>query len=323
MKRQNSMQRELGTIHERDLQGKLHQMLILETRLMNGVSGNIIHIVNPGRINPYSGPDFLNMAIMINGELMIGNGEFHKIASDWFSHRHHLDPRYSDVLLHIVCEHDINIQVAKETLIIPYNEISATQTQVHSTTLHNLDDLQDYAFSRLMRRCNEVNELAYSIPDINEQLITYCMCFLRKRLNQRRRSFIKSEDLSGMIQMFIHSPIIYAIMNGSEIPLDITKLSFKARNGLYTHLFCELFVNSFYPYLVYLHKAYRKDLMEWFWLQRSFTKYGSLIRRFPDIPQQYMWQQQGILEYLRYEIFDGLSCREIHPTYLEHYYTVQ
>lgn len=323
MKRQNSIKKESDILHERQMQIKLHELLIGANRVMQGISGNNIHILNPGRINPYPGPDFLDMAMLINGELMIGKGEFHKIASDWFSHKHHLDPRYADVLLHIVCKQDINVQVAKETLIIPHDEISAIQSKVAYVSLTNLDDLQDYAFRRLMRRCNEVQVLEFSISDPKEQLIAYCMIFLKKRMNQRRRIFVKSEDLGAIIQMFIHSPIIHAIMNGAEIPVDITILSVQSRNGIYTHLFSELFVNVFYPFLVNLQCENRGQLIEWYWLQRSVTQYRSLSRRFPDIPQQYMWQQQGILEFLRTEYSGGISCGECNPAYLHYYVSVQ
>ena len=323
MKRQNSIKKESDILHERQLQIKLHELLLDASKVKQGISGNTIHILNPGRINPYPGPDFLDMAILVNGELMIGKGEFHKIASDWFSHKHHLDPRYADVLLHIVCEQDINVQVAKETLIISHDEISAVQTKVAYVSLNNLDDVQDYAFRRLMRRCNEVHVLEFSISDPKEQLLAYSMMFLKKRMKQRRRNVIQSEDLSAIIQMFIHSPIIHAIMNGAEIPIDITILSVRSRNGLYTHLFSELFVNVFYPFLLNLQSENRGQLIEWYWLQKSVTQYRSLTRKFPDIPQQYMWQQQGILEYLRTEYSGGISCGECNPVYLHDYVSVQ
>jgi len=323
MKRQNSIKKESDILHERQLQIKLHELLLDASKVKQGISGNTIHILNPGRINPYPGPDFLDMAILVNGELMIGKGEFHRIASDWFSHKHHLDPRYADVLLHIVCEQDINVQVAKETLIISHDEISAVQTKVAYVSLNNLDDVQDYAFRRLMRRCNEVHVLEFSISDPKEQLLAYSMMFLKKRMKQRRRNVIQSEDLSAIIQMFIHSPIIHAIMNGAEIPIDITILSVRSRNGLYTHLFSELFVNVFYPFLVNLQSENRGQLIEWYWLQKSVTQYRSLTRKFPDIPQQYMWQQQGILEYLRTEYSGGISCGECNPVYLHDYVSVQ
>lgn len=323
MKRQSIIKNELGMIHERELQKKVHAMFYDGTYTTIAYSGNIIHIVHPGRINPYSGPDFIDMAIMIQGELLIGKGEFHKYASDWFTHKHHLDSRYNDVLLHIVCEHDISVKIAQESIVLPLKDILSMQIKERKISLQCMDDLQDYAFRRLMRRCKELELMEYSIRIPSEQLQAYCIVFMRKRMNQRRRTFHKDDDYLGLIQMFMHSPIIHAIMHGAEIPHDISAVSYTSRNGISIHLFCELFLNAFYPFLIQLHKTYAGSIIEWYWLQKSITRYGSLLRRFPDIPQQYMWQQQGILEFIRSDYSISNSYQEYFIPYLDANMNVQ
>lgn len=57
---------------------------------------------SPGELNTGAGPDFLNARIAIDGREQIGAIEIHHQASDWFHHRHHLDPRYREVILHVV-----------------------------------------------------------------------------------------------------------------------------------------------------------------------------------------------------------------------------
>jgi hypothetical protein len=52
------------------------------------------------------GPDFSNAYIDIDGQLLRGAVELHRSASDWFTHSHHLDPAYNEVVLHVVWQDD-------------------------------------------------------------------------------------------------------------------------------------------------------------------------------------------------------------------------
>ena len=70
------------------------------------VRGSKLQILNFGQHNKYSGPDFLNSKIEINGQLWAGNVEIHLNSSDWYAHGHHLDPAYQNVILHVVWNHD-------------------------------------------------------------------------------------------------------------------------------------------------------------------------------------------------------------------------
>jgi hypothetical protein len=70
------------------------------------VSGKEIVIYSPGTWNLEAGPDFGNAKIAIDGRELTGNVEIHKKASDWINHGHSSDPRYSDIILHVVAEDD-------------------------------------------------------------------------------------------------------------------------------------------------------------------------------------------------------------------------
>jgi hypothetical protein len=312
-----------ASIHERELQKKVHAKLLSGTTIIRGISGNLIHVLNPGRLNPYPGPDFMDMAIMMNGELIIGKGEFHKNSSDWYAHNHHLDSRYADVILHIVCKHDVDIHSVKETILIPLDVILSIKSQKSIIALTNLDDLQDYAFCRLMRRCSEIESLLSALTVEHAAVSTYCIVFLQKRMHQRRRNIKNQDDIHDIIHIFLQSPCINAIMDHHIDLPDIRILSSHSRNGLHNHLFGELFLNAFFPFLLASEVSRRESLIEWYWNQKSVTEYHSLNRRFPDIPQQYIWQQQGILEYLRNEYAGGKSCGESLYSYLDIYENVQ
>lgn len=63
-------------------------------------------IVDVGTHNHLSGPDFFNSKVDINNQLWAGNVEIHLKSSDWFAHNHEQDPKYNNVILHVVWEDD-------------------------------------------------------------------------------------------------------------------------------------------------------------------------------------------------------------------------
>ncbi len=68
--------------------------------------GQAIEIIHPGEHNTHAGPDFFNARIRIGDTLWAGNVEMHLRASEWLTHRHHEDPAYDNVVLHVVLEED-------------------------------------------------------------------------------------------------------------------------------------------------------------------------------------------------------------------------
>jgi len=68
--------------------------------------GKKITIIHPGYHNDDAGPDFLNARIKLDNNLWAGNIEIHKHSSEWRQHKHHLDPAYDNVILHVVYEDD-------------------------------------------------------------------------------------------------------------------------------------------------------------------------------------------------------------------------
>ncbi len=65
--------------------------------------GRRLRVVYPGRPNHRAGPDFHDAIIADEaGELLHGDVELHVNAPDWYAHRHHRDPNYNGVILHVV-----------------------------------------------------------------------------------------------------------------------------------------------------------------------------------------------------------------------------
>jgi hypothetical protein len=87
-------------------------------------------------------------------------------------------------------------------------------------------------------------------------------------------------------------------------------------------------LNCLLPYLLaHATAEQRIELLAWYWSAPARVHYGHLRRRFPTLPQRYMWQQQGMLEFVR-QRGSSLLCRELLATYrfgdmLEFYRTAE
>lgn len=71
--------------------------------------GKEITVIHPGVLNKHDGPDFLNAEIMIDGLKWHGAVEIHTEAKDWNIHGHQDDPKYNQVILHVVLNKTLNI----------------------------------------------------------------------------------------------------------------------------------------------------------------------------------------------------------------------
>jgi hypothetical protein len=66
------------------------------------LSGKSLRVINPGEWNRLGGPDFLSAELEIAGDRIGGDVEIHFRETDWTAHRHHLDPAYNGVVLHVL-----------------------------------------------------------------------------------------------------------------------------------------------------------------------------------------------------------------------------
>ena len=68
--------------------------------------GEPIRIIYPGRKNDDRGADFRDAVIATSQGIIKGDIEVHVKSSDWRAHRHHQDPAYNRVILHVVMWHN-------------------------------------------------------------------------------------------------------------------------------------------------------------------------------------------------------------------------
>jgi hypothetical protein len=72
-----------------------------DARALQATDGRPVVVDFPGIPNHDGGPDFLDARIRIGPTLYCGDVEVHLLAQDWTIHRHHLDPHYNSVILHV------------------------------------------------------------------------------------------------------------------------------------------------------------------------------------------------------------------------------
>lgn len=155
--------------------------------------GKKLEILNPGKRNSDSGPDFFNARIKIDDTIWAGNIEIHKKASDWQKHKHQTDKAYDNVILHVVETNDNQVTrnngEAIPTLILDYPEQLqinyqalldaeswiACQNQFHKVDpivlqlgfnrlmIERLENKTEEILSRLQQNNNDWNETFYQM----------------------------------------------------------------------------------------------------------------------------------------------------------------
>lgn len=85
------------------------------TRLLLS-NGEMYYLLFAGRSGSSAGPDVHDAVLYIERDerKRVGDVEFHVRSSDWVAHHHHTDPRYNNVLLHVVLICDDNAPTLRQ-----------------------------------------------------------------------------------------------------------------------------------------------------------------------------------------------------------------
>lgn len=115
------------------------------------LDGRALTVISPGQWNRHAGPDFRQAVIVFDdGERCVGDVEVHRLVSGWTAHRHHLDARYNQVILHVVFHHD-----RLRTDVVRADGQSVPQVALESWLPHPLSfyrdeiPLEDYPHKRV------------------------------------------------------------------------------------------------------------------------------------------------------------------------------
>lgn len=88
------------------------------------VAGETVEVIHRGIWSNGIGPDFRDALIQFDGrELRAGSVEVHRKTSGWAAHGHATDPRYDDVILHVVQEHDGAETRRHDGVVVPVVEL--------------------------------------------------------------------------------------------------------------------------------------------------------------------------------------------------------
>jgi hypothetical protein len=93
-----------------------------------------VTVIYPGRRNDDRGADFKDAVIAMGQGQMKGDIEVHVKASDWRLHRHHRDPAYNRVILHVVYQNDIvNAITCENGISVPTLALSENSAPYQTT----------------------------------------------------------------------------------------------------------------------------------------------------------------------------------------------
>lgn len=90
---------------------------IFKTFDFKDTEGNAIEILDFGKWNHDSGPDFLFAKIKTKDLILAGNIELHVKSSDWIFHNHSSDSAFDNLILHVVFQNDVEIDELKNRKI--------------------------------------------------------------------------------------------------------------------------------------------------------------------------------------------------------------
>lgn len=174
---------------------------------LTDTSGSPIQILHPGFQNKDSGPDFLQAKIRIGETLWAGNVEIHEDEKSWYAHKHHLDPAYNNVVLHVCMQSDgttINAQGISVPVLTLQSRIDHTLLDRYAFLLQNSDPIPCFRLAdrvsalswirnldfmsteRLEQRCRQLlAELEYHQTDWDELLYQWMSKALGGKVNSQ------------------------------------------------------------------------------------------------------------------------------------------
>ncbi len=297
-----------SSMNEKKLQTGVHRLLSDPSKIYSTASGKRLQVLSPGRLNVHEGPDFIDIALLLQGNVIVADAEFHVKSSEWNAHNHSSDDNYKSVVLHIVFEDDVKLSFPFETLIMNRDEVLNASDdisfEINIPDVFPIEELQQFALIRLLRKTSEAKKYVNQ-HGLDSGFQMLAGEFLNKYFNSRKRPVYTSERLEQILQILPSShvfQIIKQLSEGTELHIpDMMQMLIKTKiTDEGAHLRRELVFNSVLPLALCLaNEESRINLFLWYWSTPALHSYGILKRRFKDFPQNFIWQQQGMLEYIR------------------------
>jgi len=149
--------------------------------------GHQIKIIDPGMINSDSGPDYFNSRIIIDGIEWIGNVEIHNKSSEWYTHRHHKDPAYDNVILHLIYKNDQPCFDSKNRMIPALELKELIDPNTYSKYKRLVDPMKVISCKEQLHLINKVN-----ITSWMDRLLVERLSVKVQRIEELHNSGIRS-----------------------------------------------------------------------------------------------------------------------------------
>ena len=185
--------------------------------------GENLEIVEFGRLNQSSGPDFLEAQIFFDKKRWAGNIEFHLKSSDWNKHGHQNDKAYDNVIAHFVLEHDIEIFVNQFKLPVVElkGQINQSEFEKFQTFISN---------SKNIACKNQIHEVGSEL--IRDQI----QLALRHRLDRKSNEIIDLSRENKGDQKKVELMLLARILGGKHNAYAFQRLIGMIDNSMLAHL---------------------------------------------------------------------------------------
>ncbi|MDO4727640.1 MAG: DUF2851 family protein [Bacteroidota bacterium] len=155
-----------------------------------------LSIISSGKYTTEAGADFQNAHIYLDKLHWYGHIEIHTKSSEWYNHNHHTDPKYNNVILHVVWEYDVDIFVP-HNVIIPTLELKSLvnkqlneaymnlkitknwilcESSIHQIPTEIIDDWKKkLILERLHNKSKEIQQLLHQTNNNWEAVLFYTL----------------------------------------------------------------------------------------------------------------------------------------------------
>lgn len=182
------------------------------------VLGNSIEILDFGKWNFDSGPDFLFGKIKVDGFILAGNIELHVKSSDYIFHQHSGNPEFENLILHVVFNHDLEIEelnnkniptlelknYINESLLWKYESLVSENQFIPCSKLFNTDKIPlHFAEESLLKKLDEKS------VEIEAQLL----------LNKNNYEVVLFHNLAYSFGLKVNAPIFRQIAESIDFSI--------------------------------------------------------------------------------------------------------
>ncbi len=256
--------------------------------VLKTIEGDEVIILHPGQLNVNAGPDFLEARLKIGHTLWAGNIELHLKSSDWNKHEHQENPAYSKLIMHVVYEHDSEIETMNDTTF-PTLEL---KRHIDKTLLLNFENLMhSKTFIPCEELISQVNELTLHqqitrtlMERLEEKSLAIQTLLKRYKNNwqevfyvQLARGFGLHINQDAFEQLAIQTPLQLLGKHKNNL-LQVEALLFGQAGFLFDY-FDETYpmlLQSEYEYLKKLHTLHPMEKHQWKFLRLRPANFPTL-----------------------------------------------